>query len=41
MSDRKIIGLFHNEQEVMDKVNELKQAGEAEKNMSRSSPPRQ
>lgn len=33
MSGRKIIGLFHNEQEVMDKVNELKQAGEAEKNM--------
>lgn len=33
MSDRKMIGLFHNEQEVMDKVNELKNAGEAEKNM--------
>lgn len=33
MSDRKMIGLFHSEQEVMDKVNELKEAGEAEKNM--------
>ncbi|TCI25869.1 hypothetical protein EVJ27_04270 [Exiguobacterium sp. SH3S2] len=33
MSDRKMIGLFHSEQEVMDKVNELKKAGEAEKNM--------
>ncbi|KDN57844.1 MAG: general stress protein [Exiguobacterium sp.] len=33
MSDRKIIGLFSSEQEVMDKVDELRTAGEAEKNM--------
>ncbi|MCT4795513.1 general stress protein [Exiguobacterium alkaliphilum] len=33
MSDRKIIGLFSSEQEVMDQVDELRTAGEAEKNM--------
>ena len=33
MSDRKMIGLFQTEQEVMHTVEELKAAGEAEKNM--------
>lgn len=33
MSDRRMIGLFQTEQEVMHKVEELKAAGEAEKNM--------
>ncbi|WP_445002243.1 general stress protein [Exiguobacterium alkaliphilum] len=33
MSDRKIIGIFSTEQEVMDQVDELRTAGEAEKNM--------
>lgn len=33
MPERKMIGLFHTEQEIMKKVDQLKTAGEAEKNI--------